>query len=109
MGDTRNVIKPHESAGADEYVIVGFATPVPLFAIPDSANFAIIDFEAGATNTPYSIIRFRQDGGTPTATDGILVGDRETRKIITRKNLTSLLFIGVNSGQTHTVRVQYFR
>lgn len=102
--------KGNQSAGADQYLTVTSAAPVTLTAIPITANWAVINFEADAASiSPTRCMSYREDGGTPTAVNGTGVGDNESRSILTRTNLNNFRVIGINAGEVHRITVQYFR
>lgn len=102
--------KGNQAAGADEYLTVTNAAAVALSNIPVAANWAVVNFEGDIDSQNLTrCMNYREDGGTPTALLGTGVGDNESRSILTRTNLNNFRVIGIFAGETHTVRVQYFR
>ena len=76
---------------------------------PSNAKVALIESEIDGSDTNQAAgIRFWQDGTNPDATHGQTLGQLGVVKIHTIRNILNAKFIGVTSGKTHKLQVQYF-
>jgi hypothetical protein len=76
---------------------------------PANAKIALIEAEVDSTDTNQTAaIRFWQDGSSPDSTHGQTLGQLGVVYIKTIRNISNAKFIGVTSGKTHKLQVQYF-
>ncbi len=77
--------------------------------LPAAAKACLIVVEAGATEADAArVVRFRQDGGDPSATEGMPVGDNGSFEIKGGSNLANFKVIGITAGKTHTLRIEFY-
>lgn len=75
--------------------------------VPDEARYALIRIEeVGGANTA-KIARFWEDGGIPSSTEGIAVGDMTTWDIVSYSNLIDFRIAKVTAGN-HILFIQYY-
>lgn len=78
--------------------------------VPAGARYAEITIEADAgVSNVNRAVRFRTDGGSPTAAEGMPLADGETRLILNSDNLANLEFINVDNAVTNIIHIQYFK
>lgn len=76
--------------------------------IPDAAKYCLIVVEADASQADAArVVRFKQDGGTPSATEGMPVGDNGSFEI-KGDNMASFKVIGITAAKTHTLRIEFY-
>jgi len=63
---------------------------------------------AGGLASQARAIRMWQDGSTPTATQGYILGDLDSYEITNIENIQKAKFIGIDASKTHSLHVLYF-
>jgi len=92
----------HENIDVDDTAAVSLT-------IPGTASFALITIEAdGTAATPSKCVRWYMDGNSPTAADGMPLGDLGTLEIKNASDLANFEIIGIEVGKTHKMRVAYY-
>ncbi|HSZ72479.1 MAG TPA: hypothetical protein VK750_07360 [Cytophagaceae bacterium] len=77
--------------------------------IPDNARYAVIVIESQVTQFNKDIVvRFREDGHDPDASNGMPLGDMGVYEVKGTNNMSRFKMIGVEANLTHQVRIQYF-
>jgi hypothetical protein len=84
-------------------------TPAVELTVPQKALAAVIIVEADATSADLKkVVRFREDGNPPTATDGMPLGDMNFYEVRGDASLKAFRIIGIEAGKTHTLSIQYY-
>lgn len=92
-----------------ETLTVTDASAVGFTTIPNGTiNAEFIVEAASGLATQTKAIRTWQDGSTPTASVGYILGDLDTYEITNIENIQKAKFIGIDSSKTHKLQIQYF-
>lgn len=92
-----------------ETLTVTDAAAVQLGIIPNGTIHAEFIVEAASGLAAQTkAIRTWQDGSTPTASVGYILGDLDTYEITNIENIQKAKFIGIDASKTHKLQVQYF-
>lgn len=84
-------------------------TDINGLTVPTAAVTALIAVEANAGQVNNNaVIRFREDGGNPTVTDGIPIGNAGTYEVKNEENLAGFKFISPEN-LVQTVHVLYYK
>ena len=93
-----------------EVLTVTDAAAVKFAAVPKNgcihAEFIVEAASGLATQT--KAIRLWQDGSTPTASAGYILGDLDSYEIVNLDNINNAQFIGIDASKTHKLHVLYF-
>jgi hypothetical protein len=93
-----------------EAISVGDTTPMTLTKAPSSSFSAIITVEGDSTVASSSkVVRFTEDGTTPTATIGMPLGNLDTYEVQFLDNIQAFKCLGIEAGKTHSLKVQYYQ
>ena len=95
-----------------EKIAVGSAAPVGLDLLTLGkglgARKALVVIEADASSTNLDrVVRFREDGTNPNATDGLPIPDNGKLEV-SDLNLANFKMIGIEGGKNHTAQVLYY-
>jgi len=83
---------------------------VARLTVPDGAVYALLLLEVDATATDKAkSARFWATGDNPTSTDGLSRGDLDAWDLEETSVLANFKIIGIESGKTHTLQVQYYK
>ncbi len=74
------------------------------FTIPTGATVALCELESSATGIA---ARYREDGGTPTTTDGIGRSNLDAFEVLGSNNLLEFKIVQAQGG-THTLHITYY-
>jgi len=93
---------------AFSFEVITVTTTVQNLNIPNNASYAIIQVEngAGATSTS-ELVRFKYSG-TPSATEGLILGHLDTIDLSDAETLNNFRFV-LLAGVGHKLNVQYFK
>ena len=92
-----------------ETLTVTDSAAVGFTAIPEGTIHAELIVEAASGLAAQTkAIRTWQDGSTPTASVGYILGDLDTYEIVNIENIQKAKFIGIDSSKTHKLQIQYF-
>lgn len=84
-------------------------TEAKSLTVPEDAVSAEIHIEADATATkPSRVVRYKQNGTAPTANTGMALGDGDVLEVFGKTNLDVFEVIGIETGKSHTLRIQYY-
>jgi hypothetical protein len=92
-----------QAIGYEKLTVNG--TSATLASIPTDANFALMIIESTISSVS---VRYREDGGAPTATDGMSRSNTEAWEILSRQNINNFKVIETAAG-THTLHVTYYK
>ena len=77
---------------------------------PETAVSAEIHIEADpSVSKPARVIRYKQNGRAPTTTSGMALGDGDILEVFGKENLDLFRVIGIQTGKSHILRIQYFK
>jgi len=92
-----------------EQISVTDGSVATLTKAPSSAFSAFITVEESSSGAGTGkVIRFTQDGTTPTATVGVPLGDLDIYEVTNLDNIKTFKMIGIEAGKTHVINVEYF-
>lgn len=93
-----------------EILTVTDAAAVKFAAVPKNgcihAEF-VVDAAASLASQSRAI-RLWQDGSTPTASQGYILGDLDSYEITNMDNINKAQFIGIDASKSHTLHIMYF-
>jgi len=97
-----------EDKGGYQDLAIGSTNAVSLF-VPENAISAVLIIEAHLESSLlHRVVRFKENGTTPTATSGFALGDNDIFSIVGRHNLNQFRIIGIDTNLTHVARIQFF-
>jgi len=97
-----------EALGGFQILTVTDAAAVSL-TVPTGASMAVISTEGDSTASDTSrVVMFKENGTSPTATEGIGQGNNDVYISRGFTNLSNFKAIGIEAGKTHKLKVQYY-
>lgn len=97
-----------EDKGGYQDLVIGSTNAVSLF-VPENAISAVLIIEAHLESSLlHRVVRFKENGTSPTATSGFALGDNDIFSIVGRHNLNQFRIIGIDPDPTHIARIQFF-
>lgn len=95
---------------AKETVSVSYNTEAQL-TVPEGARFAVIVCEPDGTSANFAkAVRYWVSDSDPSPSEGLHLGTtRHTLNLGGPHALSTIRFVGVESGKTHLLQVQYYR
>ena len=107
-GEVGKIVISEDDNGYEDITVDD--TEVKGLTVPTGAVAAILSVEAdNSTIDKNKVIRFKENGSDPTATSGFALPTTIFPEIIGHENLINFKFIGIESGKTHTIRVQDYK
>ncbi len=107
LSDQNETCIPEQSGGFETISIGNLQNRL---TVPINATSAIVMVEADKTASDLSrVIRFKENGSTPTIAIGFGLGDNDVYRIKGRTHLLNFRTIGIEADKTHRIQVQYFK